>query len=275
MRDDAIHFKFLGVISKEMRAGRNYFKGLVILIFLFMPFLAHAEELSDGTKAEETLSAKGTDTGNEAAEEEFVEAEIIADPLEPWNRIVFSFNDRLYFWLIKPLAQGYNVVVPEWGRVRVRNIFQNITMPVRFVNSLLQLKIKTAGIELARFLMNSTLGLGGMFDVAAQNPDLKGSDEDLDQTLGVYGIGDGLFIVWPVLGPSSLRDSAGLVGDSFLNPVNYLTPIEAVFAVRSYEYVNATSLEIGEYEDLKESAVDPYISVRDAYTEHRRSKVKE
>lgn len=243
------------------------------MVILFLPFFALAEEPSAvGEKAGATVQGEAL-AGD--AEEEYVEAKPVTDPLEPWNRFVFGFNDRLYFWLIKPVSQGYSFVVPEFARVRVRNAFDNITMPVRFVNSLLQLKIQRAGVELARFLMNSTIGFGGMFDLASQNPDLQKSDEDLGQTLGTYGMGDGFYIVWPILGPSSFRDTFGLVGDSFLNPVNYISPAETAVAVRSYERVNDTSLKIGEYEDLKESALDPYESVKDAYIEHRRSKVKE
>jgi phospholipid-binding lipoprotein MlaA len=209
-------------------------------------------------------------------ETEYKEAEEngISDPLEPWNRAMFTFNDKFYFWVAKPLARGYSAIVPEWGRVRVKNIFQNITMPVRFVNNLLQLKIRGAGTELLRFVFNTTAGVGGMFDVA-KNIDLKVPEEDLGQTLGVYGIGNGFYIIWPVLGLSSLRDSVGTVGDFFLDPVSYITPTESQIGVRTFDYTNETSLHIGDYEDMKESAVDPYISFRSAYIEYRKNKIKE
>lgn len=244
-------------------------------ILVFLPFFAAAADLptaaTTGEPPESHVNAGGADAGPG----EFEEERAIADPFEPLNRVAFSFNDKLYFWLIKPLAQGYGAIVPEWGRVRVRNVFNNISMPVRFVSSLFQFKLKSAGIELYRFVINSTLGLGGTFDVVGQNPDLAGVDEDLGQALGFHGVSDGFYIVWPVLGPSSLRDTVGMVGDAFLNPVNYITPVETVYVIHSYDRVNDTSLRIGEYEDLKESAVDHYISVRDAYTEHRRNKIRE
>jgi phospholipid-binding lipoprotein MlaA len=147
-------------------------------------------------------------------------------------------------------------------------------MPVRFVNNLLQLKIKGAGTELLRFVFNTTAGVGGMFDVA-RNIDLRPQEEDLGQTLGVYGIGNGFYLIWPVLGLSSLRDTVGYAGDFFLDPVNYITPAGSRIAVRSVDITNRTSLRIGDYEDLKESALDPYVSFRDAYFEHRNSKIKE
>jgi phospholipid-binding lipoprotein MlaA len=195
----------------------------------------------------------------------------IADPIEPWNRLMFAFNDRFYFWLVKPAAQGYNFVVPKAVRVRVNNFFDNLAAPIRFANALLQLKFEAAGVELARFLLNSTAGMAGLFDVASERLDLRSSDEDLGQTLGHYGIGQGIYIVWPILGPSSLRDSVGMAGDQFLYPVNYLEDKKAVLGVRAYEYLNRASLRIGDYEDLKESAIDPYVSVRNAYFQYRES----
>lgn len=220
------------------------------------------------TDVEESIEEHGTEYG------EITEENGISDPLEPWNRAMFNFNDKLYFWVAKPLARGYSVIVPEWGRVRVKNIFHNISMPVRVVNNLFQLKINGAGTELLRFVFNTTVGVGGMFDVA-KNIDLKVQEEDLGQTLGVYGIGNGFYIVWPVLGSSSIRDTVGTVGDFFLEPVSYITPTEALIGVRAFDYTNETSLHIGDYEDFKESALDPYISLRSAYAEYRKNKIKE
>lgn len=210
----------------------------------------------------------------QGAEPEAVEENGVSDPLEPWNRAMFSFNDKFYFWVAKPLAKGYSAIVPEWGRVRVKNVFQNIAMPIRFVNNILQLKIKGAGTELFRFVFNSTVGVAGMFDVA-KNINLRTPEEDLGQTLGVYGIGNGFYIVWPVLGSSSLRDTVGTVGDFFLDPVSYIKPLESEIGVRSFDYTNETSLYIGDYEDMKESALDPYISFRSAYIQYRKNKIKE
>jgi phospholipid-binding lipoprotein MlaA len=198
----------------------------------------------------------------------------VADPLETWNRAMFTVNDRLYFWLLKPAAKGYSAIVPEWGRVRVNNMFHNITMPVRFVNNLLQWKVGRAGTEIVRFVVNSSAGLGGMFDVA-RNMDLKSYDEDLGQTLGVYGIGNGFYLVWPFLGSSSLRDSVGKAGDIVLHPVWYIPDVELQLAVRTLDYTNKTSLRIGDYEDMKESALDPYIAFRNAYIQYRNNKIKE
>jgi len=271
---------------------KRYYPQLAVMFFIFLPVFAHAggpagEQEKTSAVAESVIGQGEVDPADggtaavmnaPAAQQEEVgemtDENAIADPLEPWNRAMFTFNDKLYFWVAKPVARGYSAIIPEWGRVRVRNIFQNITMPIRFVNNLLQLKIRGAGIELFRFVFNTTAGVGGMFDVA-KNIDLNAQDADLGQTLGVYGIGNGFYLVWPVLGPSSLRDTVGTVGDYFLDPVSYITPVGSSIGVRFVDYNNKTSLHIGDYEDMKESALDPYTSFRNAYIQHRDSKIKE
>jgi phospholipid-binding lipoprotein MlaA len=211
----------------------------------------------------------------EIIEEEEEETVQIADPLYVWNKGMYYFNDKFYFWLLKPVSQGYSAVVPEDMRISVSNFFYNITTPIRFVSSLLQLKMKTAGNELLRFVMNTTFGVAGLGDFAKDKMDIKRHDEDIGQTFGHYGIGHGFYIVWPILGPSSLRDTVGFVGDLFLHPVTYVKPLEASYGIFAYEELNDTSLHIGDYEDLKKAAIDPYISIRDAYAQNRKKKVEE
>jgi phospholipid-binding lipoprotein MlaA len=199
----------------------------------------------------------------------------IADPIEPFNRALFVFNDKAYFWVIKPVAQGYRAVVPELMRISVRNFFSNLAMPIRFVNNLLQGKIRNSGVELLRFAINTTAGIGGLFDPAKNDFHISPRDEDLGQTFGKYGLGHGLYIVLPLLGPSSLRDAIGLAGDAFLDPVYYVGDTEIMVGAKVLKTENAVSLRIGEYEDLIKSAIDPYVAVRDAYTQYRAEKVKE
>lgn len=201
--------------------------------------------------------------------------EDIADPFEPINRVFFTLNDKFYFWALKPLVNAYTFFVPEWGRDKVRNVFSNLKAPMRLVNALLQLKMHKFGAEFASFVLNSTVGIGGLFDIASRHPELGTSAEDLGQTLGSYGIGNGFYLVLPVLGPSSLRDTVGFVGDSYLDPVSYVTPVQDAIAIRSFKQVNDTSFRIGDYEDIKESAVDPYIAIRDLYKQYRRNKIRE
>jgi phospholipid-binding lipoprotein MlaA len=200
----------------------------------------------------------------------------IPDPLEPINRIFFHFNDKLYFWFLKPVASGYKAVVPKPARKSFKNFFSNLAFPVRFVNCILQAKFDGAGYEFGRFLTNSILGLAGFFDVAEKHFDMKAYDEDLGQTLGAYGIGNGFYIIWPVLGPSTIRDTVGDVGDFFLDPV-YHADLDTIYdlSINGFEKVNDTSLVIGDYEDLKRSALDPYIAFRNAYYQYRKKKVED
>jgi phospholipid-binding lipoprotein MlaA len=209
-------------------------------------------------------------------DEEFEDEGIcIADPLEPWNRAMFHFNDRLYFWVLKPVSSGYKTVVPQPIRVSVKNFFENLRFPIRFVNCLLQAKFQGAGTELARFTVNSTVGLAGFLDVAKQDLGIHEREEDLGQTLGVYGLGPGIYIHWPILRDSSLTDTVGLVGNAYLDPLYYLSEAEYTIAARAYDTINDTSLRLGDYEDFKGAAVDPYIFFRDAYCQSRRKMIKE
>lgn len=198
----------------------------------------------------------------------------IADPLESFNRAMYHFNDKLYFWLIKPVTQGYQKVVPEVARIGVNNFFTNLAFPVRFVNSLLQADFGGATTELGRFLLNTLCGMGGLFDPASHEEiNLAKQERDLGQTLGSFGLGQGLFIIWPILGPSTPRDTVGMGGDLFLHPLTYINPWYDGTAAKGYEKVNDASFTIGDYESLKEAAIDPYVAIRDAYVQYRMNMV--
>jgi phospholipid-binding lipoprotein MlaA len=203
-------------------------------------------------------------------------AQTIADPLEPVNRAFFIFNDKFYFWVLKPVASGYKAVIPQGVRVSIRNFFSNVSTPIRLVNCLLQAKFECVGTEAARFVLNTTIGIAGFLDPAKTEFQIEKREKDFGTTLGFWGIGPAFYINWPVLGPSSLRDTVGYVGDLFLDPENYLiTSLPINLAVKSYNQVNETSLTIGEYEDLRKAALDPYIALKDAYHQYRQNKIKE
>ncbi|HTR45045.1 MAG TPA: VacJ family lipoprotein [Thermodesulfovibrionales bacterium] len=222
-------------------------------------------------KTDEATDATAVQAEEEEADSgKVIEEEVITDPFEPLNRLFFTFNDRFYFWVFKPVAKGYNAVVPEVVRVSMRNFFNNLMMPVRFVNSFLQGRVESAGIELARFGINSTIGFAGLFDIA-KRMNLEGRETDTGLTLGTYGIGPGPYMILPFLGPSSLRDTVGRVGDGFLTPMNYITPLTDVFAVEATRYFNENAMRVGEYEDLVGSSIEPYAALRNAYSQHRKS----
>lgn len=202
---------------------------------------------------------------------------LASDPLEPINRLFFHFNDKFYFWVLKPTSQGYAYFIAEDVRMCVRSFLKNLAAPVRIVNNLLQGKVVNGGVETARFVINSTLGIAGLADPAKNEFGLSPREEDLGQTMGVYGVGEGIYLCWPFLGPSNVRDTIGQAGDFFLNPVSYLAGSDtgARVAVKAGKEVNDTSLTLGDYEDFKESAIDPYVSLRDAYRQYRQKKIRD
>jgi len=221
--------------------------------------------------------AANGDNGEE--EEPFAkEQHVASDPWESMNRKLFDFNDKLYFWVLKPVAKVYSAFIPEGFRICLRNAFHNVEFPIRFFNNAFQGKLERAGVEFGRFAINSTLGMAGFFEIASRDFNLDPYKEDFGQTLGYYGSGPGVYIVWPFFGPSNVRDTFGLIGDVALNPLTYVSLVDPEFyvtpSIKVGRVINSTSLRIGEYEDTKRSALDPYISIRDAYLQHRAEEIK-
>lgn len=246
------------------------------------------DALDAGTSSADKDIDSLEDDFNDDFEDEFAAEDKldVFDPLSRYNREVTNFNDKLYFWLLKPVSEGYSYVVPEPARLSVARFFKNILFPVRFVNNILQFKFKGAGIELSRFCINSTVGILGLADPAKEWLALEAHPEDFGQTLGYYGVGGGFHIVLPFLGPSNLRDLVGMVPDFYADPVQLVQLVDADmvelidadidhFAFRSYDIMNRTSLHIGEYETLKADALDLYTFLRDAYEANRKKKIEE
>lgn len=199
----------------------------------------------------------------------------ISDPLEPLNRAMFAFNDKLYFWVLKPVKKGYTEVVPWDFRFVIGNFFNNLASPVDFANTLLQGRFKDSGVVLGRFLINTTIGVFGFGDIAGEEFDLQVERADFGQTLGVYGIGEGIYLCWPFFGPSDVRDSVGFVGDLFVHPYMYSgLDSEVTLGIRGEEFVNEMSISPDSYEELKRVSVDPYVASKQAYIDYRRSLIK-
>jgi phospholipid-binding lipoprotein MlaA len=237
---------------------------------------------SSGNCPETVLITQGNDSyPDDLYEDDLYEDELyederqyqIADPIYPFNKAMFHVNDKLYFWILKPAAQGWRAVVPEMARTGIKNFFYNLTTPVRLINAVFQAKLNKAEAEFARFLVNTSIGILGFGNPAQNYDELKVDPEDCGQTLGVYGVGHGFYIVWPVFGPSSFRDTFGLVGDHFMDPVSYVNPWEASIAASVTDKVNATSFRIGDYESFKEAALLPYEAMRNAYVQNRDRKL--
>ncbi len=208
------------------------------------------------------------DDDDEYAEEEDVQ--LIPDPFIEMNTGFYHFNDKMYFWVLKPVSRGYGFIIPEELRLAIRNAFYNIRFPVRFINCLLQGKVRKSGAEFGQFFINTTAGFLGLANVAANYPELQPSREDLGQTFAVWGFDNGAYLTLPFFGPSSLRDGLGRLGDTFLDPIWWLfEDIWVSLAIRAGETVNDVSLRIGEYEALKDAAIDPYVMLRNAYVQNR------
>ena len=232
---------------------------------------AHVAIVETVSEAEEDTWAE--DNWDNGWEED---GEALADPLEPLNRFFFHFNDKLYYWLLKPVARAYTAITAEDVRIAIRNFFDNLETPKRAVNSLLQGQAKDFSVEVARFVINSTIGFLGFADFARDSFDLRSTREDTGQTLGYYGAGGGFYINWPILGPSNLRDSIGMVGDAYLHPFQYLdVDDEILIGARVLDRVNQTALTLGDYELFTETALDPYAAVKDAYQQYRNGLIKE
>ena len=198
----------------------------------------------------------------------------VADPIEPVNRVIFKFNDKLYEWLLRPLALGYRKVTPRVVRTGFQNFFTNLAAPIRIINCALQGKGKSASLEFGKFLVNSTVGGLGFGDLFTHYPELYPDPEDLGQSLAKYGIHDGFYIVLPFLGPSTLRDTVGQVGDGFLDPVNYLDPPAKAVAVKGFNTVNRLTFRIEDIDDAKRAALDPYEAARNFYIQSRQNRIK-
>jgi len=199
----------------------------------------------------------------------------IADPLEPFNRAMFKFNDKLYFYMIKPIARGLRIVLPKPVRVSVANFFFNLTTPVRFTNSVLQGKMHDALNEFGRFMINTTAGIGGLFDPAKKYAGLTRKEEDLGQTLAVYGLGHGFYLFIPLIGPTSLRDGIGMLGDLRPDPRVYFTDDRLKIGLYVIDEINKLSLDKDTYESIKNDSLDPYLTIRAAYAQLREARVKE
>jgi len=193
----------------------------------------------------------------------------VSDPLEKFNRGVYRLNDKLYSWLLRPAAKGYRFVAPKPVRESVDRLFENAKYPVRGVNNLLQGRIKGAGIETWRFVINTTVGVGGLFDPASRF-DLKKQEADFDRTLALYGHPAGAYLVLPLLGPSTVRGAAGTAGDMALSPTLYLDlPWGVTAGISGGRVVNTASLRLEEIDSLRAATLDPYAALRSAYFQSR------
>lgn len=203
-------------------------------------------------------------------DEEFLEY----DPWERFNRTMFNFNQRVDRYVLKPVARVWNFVVPDLVQQSLSNAFDNVAMPRRLINNLLQLKAEGAGRELARFFINISMGVGGFFD-AATELGIRRSDEDTGQTLGYYGVGPGPYLVLPLLPPLTVRDGFGFAADAAMQPLGYVAPFEASVGMRGGQVINDRSLNLETFEEFEQATFDLYTAVRNAYLQRRQRLIEE
>lgn len=250
---------------------------VIALLFFGLPCSSPAADAPAPEAKPEQPAAQAA--GEEDYEDEYeddAKKVTVADPLYPFNYDMYELNDFLILYVLEPLAKVEKKVVPWEFRTILRNMLQNIRFPVRFVNCLLQAKWEKSGDEFASFFLNTTVGFLGMADVSATYPGLQKSPEDMGQTFAVWGWSESSYLMIPFLGPSTLRDGLGRIGDLPLDPLFWLIPtIPEAIAERAGEAVNDTSFRIGDYEAIKKASLDPYVAIRNGYIQNREKLISE
>jgi phospholipid-binding lipoprotein MlaA len=249
-----------------------------------VPTLIAQTPVQDGTPDEPFDPFAKADEGSE---EEY-------DPWEPFNATMFEFNRQLDRYVLKPVAKGYDFIMPDFVQVGISNMIYNLRFPQRFLNNVFQGKVKGASIEVGRFLLNTTVGYAGFLDLAKEI-DLVTPDEDFGQTLGFYGVKAGPYLVLPLMQPFTVRDVTGYVTDIFLNPINWLVaPIISVnnipslidqkntwtitfvqIGARAGEIINERSRNLEKYQGVEEATFDLYTAVRNGYLQSRARAIRE
>ncbi|MDR0780456.1 MAG: VacJ family lipoprotein [Pseudomonadales bacterium] len=195
----------------------------------------------------------------------------IADPLEGFNRVMFTVNDKLYRGVLKPVARGLRIL-PEPMRIGAANFFANLRTPMSAISALLQGDLRNAGSETGRFLLNTTVGVLGLLDPATEVGLVK-DEHDLGQTLGKWGVGHGAYLVLPFVGSSSLREFPGMIATSALNPVYGNAHSDTILAANLVSAPVSLSLDKDTYEAFYDSALDPYVFFRSAWVQNRAGRV--
>ena len=199
-----------------------------------------------------------------------------SDPWERFNEVMFNFNrEILDRYILKPVATAWDFVLPDPVQKGVHNFFDNLAVVRRVMNNALQLKFQGAGKEVARFAINSTVGLVGFFDVAKDGFGIEQSDEDMGQTFGVWGSPPGPFLVLPFLPPLTVRDGIGYLFDISMTPYIYFIPWYASIGSNTTNIVNERSLNLDRFERVAETTIDLYSAVRNAYLQRRAAAIRQ
>lgn len=249
------------ILPHNSLSSRCIITASILFLFTILSSFAQEEFLSEESLFEEDLGESVT----------------ISDPLESVNRVFFRFNDYVYTYVATPVSDIYELA-PSSARKGVHNFFNNLRYPVRLAGNILQGRVSGAWLETRRFAVNSTVGLLGVLDLASEVDGLeKIESEDLGQAMGTWGLGEGPYLVLPFFGPSNLRDLVGMLGDRAVNPwvepFSVLDSDERLFYSAGYG-VSSLPVVLELYDQMKGTAIDPYSSLKNAFTQYRQSAVE-
>src|SRR5213592_3709249 len=255
-------------MSKTSTKGTNVERVMRRLTILVLTVVFAAGMASRATGADEDLLPPIADAEQDLSND--------YDPWQGFKEKMFFFNhDVLDRYLVKPVATGWSKILPDVGKRGLDRAFDNLGMPKRLVNNLLQGRFRGAGREVARFGVNTTVGVVGFLDVARAQLLIEKSDADTGQTLGVYGFGPGPYLVLPTLAPLTVRDGIGYGVDGLLDPVGYVTPFLATTGMSVVKQVNKRSLNLELFQDVEDSAIDLYSAVRNGYLQRRHGSIEQ
>jgi len=235
---------------------------------------------SSASRKQQNAAAAASGSGKSVvAQDDLDEYQVVSipDPLEPVNRVTFWVNHQFYTFVFRPVSKSYERVFPKKVRTGVYNVFDNVEYPVRFVNDALQGKFGEAGKETGRFLVNSVMGVGGIGRPSDHMPALaNGNRASTAQTLDHWGLGHGFYLVLPLLGPSSLRDTVGLAGDYALNPISWVSIVYGgytwIIAISATAALSDMPNKFDTYDAATKNSLDRYLAARTAYSQYRNNR---
>ncbi len=250
-----------------LEAWRPALVGCVLCLWLAVPATGNAAPGTRPCGEDHSCASEGAD--DEARNHSRAEAETdVGDPLRPFNSAMFHLNDKLDLHVLEPTARGWAWLVPPPIRSGIMNFYENLLFPIRLVNTALQGRFKDTAIVTGRFVLNSTVGLGGVLDPAARLK-LPPRRADFGQTLGRWGTPAGPYLVWPILGSSSVRDTFGLLVDGYLGTVTFFVDTPILLGSAALNAVNQRAMRIKDVDAAREASLDFYVAARDAWQQQR------
>ncbi len=244
-------------------------------VLFFSGCATGVKKTADGASAPKSGDGKSV-VAEDSSFDDDCDPVVVADPLEALNRATFLLNHGVYTVVLRPVSKGYKWAVPKLVRDGVHNAYENVTTPVRFTNHALQGKFDRAGKEMGKFAVNSVVGVGGLWKPSQKIPALANVPRaDTGQTFAKWGIGSGPYLVLPIIGPSTVRDTVGIAGDAVLNPVNWVSFIFGgatwTVAISTPDTVRSLPPRMDQYDAATKDALDRYLAARTAYIQYRKA----